>query len=839
MLLRPTDAARLSPRLTSLSLCCLTALSAGLATCAPALAADVAMTEFYYTPLNYYFITPNAGDKTALDGATGWVRTSKSFVVSNTAVSGAVPLTRFYFDRVARNKSRGSHFYTAIEADRVALRALNPNNTPGAGLPQDEGSNGFVFPPVVSGVGGSCAASLLPVYRAFRGNAKFPDDPNHRFSTDLAAHKAFVADGWDDEGVNFCVLATTTEKSSVSLRLPDGPIGNAEVCFDRNNDALCASGEETTRSTATGVATLQIPSTDIGNYRWLARVGTDAVDASNGAITTAYNLTAPSARGTIISPLTTLVQTYMESAGVGLGDAEKWVKAQTGITVSPLDDYTKAYDATAATFARILIAAIQAQTRLLLPLVGQNDLLGAPIARSDIDRVATPAILALVPDLVAAARDPSIAAATTVAAREAAIAALASAVVSGGTALTVANAPAIIAFAKRPPDTTPVASGASASMPAFSFTDANNWFFRAYASTETDNLIGADGLRSFYDLHRQMSGGTVTDWGSSDTLARSRDVHWSGSAWRDCLVGTRSKATPRDAVGNGVTFYCDGRSSSRTTRSTVAVDGRLMVDVIADFRRFPGSDAGVAYSNWGPTNLTVLAAATFPAGSLMYYDTSTNISSAYRYDPNGTTATGASLEYAAGGDTRTTSGLACSAAAVITTITSLEDMIAKAPGKPCVSGQQTNADGVSLNPSEAWGLTSLNLLTIAGAAALPVGTSNYYSTNLRIRAGFPGGSAVNYFSCFDRRTDGSPRNCTLIGTGSYKIETLGDGRALTFQNLPASALSRGFASVMIERGGKIYYGFQSTPGSLTATMRLNLTAANALFAKLGMPPLVP
>jgi hypothetical protein len=39
----------------------------------------------------------------------------------------------------------------------------------------------------------------------FRGSARFPDDPNHRFTTNAAVYNAFVAQGWDGEGVNFCV----------------------------------------------------------------------------------------------------------------------------------------------------------------------------------------------------------------------------------------------------------------------------------------------------------------------------------------------------------------------------------------------------------------------------------------------------------------------------------------------------------------------------------------------------------------------------------------------------------------------------------------------------------
>jgi trimeric autotransporter adhesin len=816
-------------------------LAIALASASTAMAADVAMTEFYYAPLNYYFITPKTDDKTVLDTVPGWARTGKSFITSDTAASGLVPLTRFYFDKVARGQSRGSHFYTALDADRAVLRALNPGNAQAPRLPFDEGTNGYVTLPVVSGRGGSCAGALVPVYRAFRGNARFPDDPNHHFTTDVATHNVLVADGWDDEGVTFCVAAVSAAKTSVALQVLDGPISNAEVCYDRNGDGLCGGAEETTRSNASGVATLQVPTVDIGNYRWLARVGTDATNATTGAITASYLLTAPSARGNVISPLTTLAQTYMEQSGTGLGDAERWFKAQTGISTSPLDDYTKALDVTAATFSRVVVAALQAQTQLLLPLVGQADMLGTAISRIDLDRAAAVAVVGLVPDLAAAARDPAIVNAASTTARETAISNAAAKLINELSPLTLATASSRIALARLPRDTAPIAAAAAAgtNTSAFTFTDSNNWFYRTYPATVADNSVDASGLLHYYDLHRQMSGGTIKEWGSATTQARSGDIHWTGTAWQTCSLGFRSAITPRDAAGNALSNYCEGRSIDRTSRSTVNIDGRLISEIVAAMRKLPGSDAGVAYADWGPANLALLGTSTFPPGSNLYYQTNVNLGNGYRYDVTAAQVFVANAETAAGGDTRTTAALACATTTASTLATTLEEMIARAPGKPCIFAGSSNSDGTSLNPNEAWVGTSLFLMTVANGATLPVGTANYYSANLRIRAAFPGGNSVNYLACYERRSDATSRNCTAIGSGTYKIEQLGDGRALTFQNLPPAALSGGFSQVMIERSGRVNFGFQSLPGTTSNTMRLNLAATNALFSKLGIAPLVP
>ncbi len=163
------------------------------------------MTEYIYAPLNYYFLTSRDSDRTILDTVSGWRRTGLSFTTLTDADPGTRGITRYYFDRVAQRQTRGSHFYTLVAAEKVALNALNPSKLTLPGLPQDEGIDSYAYPPLVEGVGGSCTAGLAPVYRVFRGQIRFPDDPNHRLTTDLATYNQFVALGWDGEGVKMCV----------------------------------------------------------------------------------------------------------------------------------------------------------------------------------------------------------------------------------------------------------------------------------------------------------------------------------------------------------------------------------------------------------------------------------------------------------------------------------------------------------------------------------------------------------------------------------------------------------------------------------------------------------
>lgn len=173
---------------------------------AAAITTQVTVTEYFHAQLNYYFMTSRASEKALLDAAPAWSKTGASFrMLANPepAVSGNV---RFYFDKIAKNGTRGSHFYTINATDIANLTALNPSNAATPQKPVNEGVDSYAYRPTGSGVNATCPAATVPVYRLFRG-AHFPDDPNHRFTTSLSVYNQFVAQGWDGEGVNFCAPA--------------------------------------------------------------------------------------------------------------------------------------------------------------------------------------------------------------------------------------------------------------------------------------------------------------------------------------------------------------------------------------------------------------------------------------------------------------------------------------------------------------------------------------------------------------------------------------------------------------------------------------------------------
>ncbi len=159
------------------------------------------MVEFRYAPLDYYFMTSDDTEKSVLDGM-GWSRTGNNFNVLANPATGRVGVSRFYFDHIAIRQSRGSHFYTVSDGDRAVMYALNATNLLAPRLPVNEGIDSYAY--AVTATSG-CATGQTPVYRVFRGSARFPDNPNHRFTSDKAVYRDSIALGWDDEGPTFCV----------------------------------------------------------------------------------------------------------------------------------------------------------------------------------------------------------------------------------------------------------------------------------------------------------------------------------------------------------------------------------------------------------------------------------------------------------------------------------------------------------------------------------------------------------------------------------------------------------------------------------------------------------
>lgn len=645
------------------------------------------------------------------------------------------------------------------------------------------------------------------------------------------------------------------EPSSYTItgKAVDGALQGATACYDINDNQACDVGEPTSAATAAdgSFSITGIAPAEIGKHLVLVDVPASAIDADTGAaVGSGFQMAAPATDATgdhnvFVSPLSTLVLLQMGTAGQTRNDAVAFVQSQLGLALSPLADFTSSGGADnlkAANAARLTRAAQSQQSAALVAAVGQTDLSGTAVTQDEVDSFAAHSVLAALPHIGAAASDASLQGQTGTALRDA-VAALAATVVAQN-AVTVLEAVASIGVGKLPPDpgsTSVPAPGAT--LAALRYNSASDWYMRSLQSTTADNTPDANGLTRFFEVRTRVDAanpGGIT-WGFNNDYARAGDRYWNGTVWRTCDLGTRGTSTPRDAAGRSSYNYCDGYEKGTTVRSAVDIAGQTLVSVLTDrIRTMPGGASGVNFADWGPADLSLLGAATFPEGSRLFYQTGLPTESALAYATRDVDRVGVFAQAVADGGDARSGTVACQNAGTEVLATSLEEMVARRPGRPCIFNQASDANGSSLNPNEIWGLSTVSLGDVPNAIALPPGTSNFYTTTARMRVSFTGaGNGTVYHQCLQARTNGSPRNCSVVGTGTYTITTLGDGRVMTFNNLPAAVERVTFTRVFVERGGVVYFGYKSRVGQATPQVRLNLPAANAMLGQLGLPLIAP
>ena len=203
-------------------------------------------------------------------------------------------------------------------------------------------------------------------------------------------------------------VPTTT---NVTTTVIDGAIKNATVCMDKNSNGQCDADEVQGKTDAAGSVTLAVPNADVGKFPLLALVGTDAVDADNGPVTVAFSMGAPADKTAVISPLTTMVQQTIASAGFTSTEAARAVQDATGIVTSPFDDFTtpaaKAAAAAsaspdAAVVSRIIVVTTQQQAAALAGKGGTAAIDGTSISQADLDRAMQKKMLEQLPAVVTA-----------------------------------------------------------------------------------------------------------------------------------------------------------------------------------------------------------------------------------------------------------------------------------------------------------------------------------------------------------------------------------------------------------------------------------------------------
>lgn len=642
--------------------------------------------------------------------------------------------------------------------------------------------------------------------------------------------------------------ATGGTTTALSVSVIDGPIQNAVVCLDKNGNGVCDSGEPTGKTDGTGKATLAIDNADAGKYAIVAVVGTDAIDTDrpNTPITVPFTLKAPADKPAVVSPLTTLVQSLVETSGVTSATAEAQIKEQSGITVSLFEDFTKGTTAgsqNAGAIARMLVVTTQQQSVAIKSTVGSTAIDGTTVKVSDIDKIVQAKLVEILSAIIAALSDPTVLAATTPAAKEAAIQAQAIALLSSpSNSLTTMSVATLVAVtnAVAAPSTAAEAPVAGISLAGLNYASASNWFSRMYTASAAQNTPDANGLVRYVERRSSSANGAVAVWGAGAEPRRNSDLNFNGTTWANCPLNFENTSTVRDAKGNSDYTYCNSETGT-SNRASFDIGGKTMASVYQQIR-----DGG--YTNLNIADTSVLGSATFPAGSLLRYQASTTFKTANSYYPGTSNFVGVySAAVAAGGvSSAQASGVACNSveyqSGASSSVANLEAMTVASPGTPCVfnsSASFTYFGSTYYSPdieNTSWANSTLSLGKLGIAPTNSGVAPGYYSGNTPLRVAFKGvgNNPVTYYACKERFNNGSPVNCAVVGTGTYTITSQGDARTLSLNNLPAAAAPLGYQRVFVERGGKVFFGYKYNL-TVVNRARFDKVATTALFSQLGLP----
>ncbi|BEP55310.1 hypothetical protein GmRootV118_25540 [Variovorax sp. V118] len=636
-----------------------------------------------------------------------------------------------------------------------------------------------------------------------------------------------------------------------AVKVMDGALRNAVVFLDKNNNGLLDTDEPSARTDAEGNATLQIAPADRGTAPVVALVGTDAVDAQSGAVTTAYVLKAPADKAQLVTPFTTLINQLVENTGATSEQAEANLREQLGLANDLFADYST--DHPNASMATTLVRIAQKLSVQLAGQVGMPDGLGGNISAGDIAKetqnMLLDRLLGLRFGFSTSFAKTSCAGGPAVDTCQGYIDSLSTYYVTDARESQLNKPLALFAavtasksIAAAPAVTEPDAPAPAGILDFLTLTNTTNWSRRLLLST-TEEVTPVNGIVRFRDFRNSSTNGTLATWSYGGSPARQNDLHWSGSAWVACPVGFQSTSTVRDARSVSTSDYCAGANTGVSKRTSVDISGQPMSVVVAGIKTYPYTSSGPygqSYANWGPDLplteiITTLSPFTFPPGSTLYYQGALDLSNAPGYDAiEANKLNVAAADVAAGGDSRLDPTIACLVStAPGTPASTLDEVIARSPGRACfhAPGPLAGTAFPSGDRNEGWGGTTTNLGTLGNA---PLGTTatatGYYTTNTLVRVSFAGGASkvVTFYECKQRAVNGSARNCDVVGTGSYTITQMGDARVMRFGSVPGQHTFLGSDRVLIERDGAVFVGSQ---GKAVAKkqIRMNLKAANAMF----------
>ncbi len=652
--------------------------------------------------------------------------------------------------------------------------------------------------------------------------------------------------------------APVVATASVPVTVMDGLIAGATVCLDVNGDGQCETGDilAAAATDANGNATIAVPEGDVGKYPVVVVVPVGAVDADSGPVTTAYTLSAPADKTAVVSPLTTAVQFVVASTGVSSQVAADTLQSQTGLPNSPFANYVAAGDNAAANAARVLVAAIQNQSNALGGLVGQTDSSGTVMAAADIQKAIMAQITTLLSAAVVAGSDSTVVNAcadkASAACKNAVDSAAGTVVTNNGltaSALAAAVALSKIVLVAEPSSATPTAGF---SLDWINVGDANNWYTRIFTWSAAEDTPDSAGLTRNRSIRHLMQNGVETVWANNNDPLRTGDLHWNGSAWVACTVDTLSLGTIRDAQGRSTYNFCDGVSKGTNQRVSTDITGKTMPSVFTLIQgtRTDGGNWGKAPTWFSDPVTASVGGATFPSGSKLHVQSDTTTENSITYDVRDSNIlTVRSAAAVQGGDPRPDGLAACYSDMTTSSDVTLELLVARATGKPCLYFQNSFAAGNGAtysgpDPELVFGGSTFSLGNIGTSPLGTASATSYFSGNTGYRVAFDGGNStvVTFLACPQAANASASsslsRNCAPIGKGSYAITTLGDARVMTLSGFPVQMAGLTSERVFVERGGKVYYGFKSKLSTSKVT-RLNGTAGNAVLSQLGLPTITP
>lgn len=619
---------------------------------------------------------------------------------------------------------------------------------------------------------------------------------------------------------------------AVAVTVVDGALSNALVCLDKNDNDTCDATEPSARTDSAGRATLAVDPADAGRFPVLAMVGTDAIDADYGRVPTAYAMKAPADRTALVTPLTTMVQAVIETAGLGTDQAEAAARASFGFKTSLFHDYSgraTAEDVKLFALARMAVLTTQNMTAALQGAVGTAAIDGLPVTPADIQRLVRGRILDILSAVYAPVGDATVLPALASGDPKQIDAVLASKVtgVVNMAGIGVAGVPTRVGVARAMKSGTPASLAPGGWFDSVSVNTTQTW--SAHYSTATAATVPG-GATTFVDHRLSSNQGVLKALGTSTPGF----MLWTGAAWSLCPLNTTQQRSAPDANGRSVATYCNGAWTLSSTRIEVDVAGRPMQEIST------ASSLGGFYAFYADALL--IGSTVFPSGSKIAYERQVWSDGSMGYDtrrgnvlPVAPAALAAGDAAACAAVSSSTAGLAWGAEAM-----TLDALTARNPGMPCVLPPDSFNGYPSGARNEWWDATTVPLAKLGTATLTGAG---YYSANHLLRASFGANGAVTYYRCQERMVDGSARNCDAIGTGTATIDALGDARVMDFDGLPYERILAdqpgGFAQpLLVERGGKVFSGRRGRAGFWSQGW-LNTPAADAVLALVGVAPIDP